>query len=239
LEADAGPASDVEATTDAGPASAAETDADETRDQDGDLDEGWCDEGCLDAAQFRYAEGCLTLVTPYALRNEQVHLGETPARIDALLGCPKRPGSVLIVTSLGSPWFGQLLLEHAPYALLAFAALLALSLWRAGKHLGPKQPLRSRERRQMLEHITAVGMLASRVGLVPLLAAARRELRQQLLKRIPYGASLSGDALVSAVAEVTELSPHEVQRALLDEPSGSTQQALAIARAMQALWRKT
>jgi hypothetical protein len=213
----------------------ASSDRDDAFDEE-DYDD--CVDGCLAAAQFRYGDGCLTLVRRYGIDNNGVTLGKTPARLDALLRCPKRPREVLIVTSLSSPWFGELLLEHAPGALLAFAALLLLTLWRAGKHFGPRHPAPSLERRQMLEHIGAVGTLAGRVGLAPLLNAARNQLRRQLLRHVPHGAGLRGDALVKAVADATEVAPKDVQRALLDEFGGSSQDALAIARAMQALWRK-
>lgn len=203
-----------------------------------EIDDDWCADGCLQAAQFRYGEGRLTLVYAYALHNERVVLGETPARIDALLSGAERPALVYMVASVGSPWFGQLLYERAPGALLACAALLGLALWRAGTHFGPRHPLRRTERRQILEHIGAVATLASRVGLTPLVAAARHELRQQLLKRIPQGTTLTSAALVEAVVAATDLPEREVQRALLDEPNGLPQDALAIARALQALWRK-
>jgi hypothetical protein len=239
-DADAGAESAEPEDAGAGVESAEPEDADAGAESAEPEDEDWCENGCLEAAQFRYGAGCLTLVGSYPLRNDQVHLGETPARLDALLECPKRPSSILMVTSVGSPWFGQLLVEHAPEALSAFCVLLALSLWRAGTHLGPKEPPRARERRQLLEHITAVGTLGSRVGLAPLLVAARRELRQQLLRRVPHAGSLSGDALISAVAELTELTPEEVRRALLEEPSGDgAREAVAIARAIQTLWSKT
>jgi hypothetical protein len=239
---DAGQAELSEQAPDAGTAEAIQPDAGSAQGTDlaslADRVEKWCEHGCLKAAQFEYGQGRLTLVTSWALQNDQVHRGETPARIDALFG-PERPSSVLIVTSLGSPWFGQLLLQHAPGALLAFAALLGFSLWRAGTHFGPKQPSPSLERRQILEHIAAAGSLAGRLGLAPLVGAARRELRQQLAKRIPHGAGLTGEAYVSAVSAATDLPAREVQRALLDEPNGTPQDALAIARAVQALWRKT
>ena len=233
------------ATEPAAEEAAAEDSAGE--DEDADFDEvepeeaatTWCAAGCLQAAQFQYGAGCLTLVRRLGLTNELVSLGQTPARIDALLRCPARPTEVLVVTNLGSPWFGTLLRERAPEALWATALLLVLALWRAGKHFGPRAPARRRERRQMLEHVGAVGMLAARVGLGPLLAAGRNQLRKQLLRRVPHGDSLSGAALVSAITAATEVPEREVERALLDELRGGSQELLAIARAMHALWRKT
>jgi hypothetical protein len=222
------------------PSQAADAGAAGAADDDEDAwDDGWCDEGCLSAAQFAYGRGCLTLVRQYGLVNDHVSRGETPARIDALLKCGARPRSVLIVTSVGSPWFGQLLLDHAPEALGAFLALLLLVLWRNGKHFGPRPAAVRRERRQLLEHVSAVGTLASRVGLAPLVGAARSQLRKQLLRRVPHAATLAPDALLSAVAEATDVPRSEVQRALFDELGTSSQEALQIARAMQALWRKT
>lgn len=236
VAANAEPAATGDASAEAADAgaSAATQAADESL-----LDDEWCDQGCLAAAQFAYGNGCLTLVRRYGLINERVSLGETPARIDALLKCRARPSSVLLVTSVGSPWFGQLLLDHAPSALFAFAVLMALALWRNGVHFGPRPTPPKRERRQLLEHVGAVGMLAGRVGWVPLLSAARSQLRKQLLRRVPHAASLAPEALVQAVAEATEVPRSEVQRALLDEPGTSSQEAREVARAVQALWRKT
>lgn len=209
-----------------------------------DADDDWhftsCEslpDGCLEAGQFRYGDGCLTLVRAYGLGNDQVRLGKTPARIDALLQCGGRPTRVLIVSSLGSPWFGQLLYTHAPWALLAACVLLLLWLWRAGRHHGPRVAPRPPARRQLLEHIGAVGTLAGRTGTAPLVAAARQELRQQLLVRVPHGQALGDGAFVRAVAEATEVPESTVHCALFEPPDGSPGRSLAIARAIQALWR--
>lgn len=238
---------DGDAGTDLQPAAEPAQDEEELEDedaeQDEDEDEGlagdWCKDGCLHAAQFRYGRGYLTLVRRFSLLNEAVSAGDTPARLDALLNRAQRPKTVLIITSFASPWFGELLLQHAREALLALAALLTLWLWRAGKHFGPTLPAPARERRQMLEHVSAVGMLAGRVGAAPLLLAARRELRRRLMKRDPHATGLQGAALVAAVAAATDIPSEQVQRALLDDPSGSGRDTLAIARAIQALWRKS
>ena len=205
-------------------------------DEDSSYDEG-CEDGCLFAAQFEYGAGCFTLVGGYGLQNEQVHVGKTPARIDALLGCPTRPQRVVIVSSANSPWFGSLLIEHAPEALLAAAVCLLLWLWRASQRFGPVLAPRSRARRRVLDHIAAVGRLALRVGPETLIESARRELRQRVLRRVPGGRELEGKALVAAAVQTSGQPEAEVTRALLEPPTRAPAQLLAIARSIVALWR--
>jgi hypothetical protein len=219
----------ADASVDAGVAVAA--------DVDGYIDEGCGDDGCLYAAQFEYGAGCFTLVGGWGLQNEQVHLGKTPARIDALLGCPTQPRRVIIVSSANSPWFGSLLIEHAPQALLATAVCLLLWLWRASRRFGPVLAPRNRARRRVLDHVAAVGRLALRVGPETLIESARRELRQRVLRRVPGGRELEGAALVAAAVQSSGQPEAEVTRALLEPPSRAPGQLLAIARSIVALWR--
>jgi len=226
---DAGVYDDADAGVDAGAAVAADDDA--------YIDEGCGDDGCLVAAQFEYGAGCFTLVGGYGLQNEQVQLGKTPARIDALLRCPSRPRRVVIVSSANSPWFGSLLIEHAPEALLATALCLVLWLWRASRRFGPVLAPRDRARRRMLDHVAAVGRLALRVGPETLIESARRELRQRVLRRVPGGRELEGAALVAAAVQSSGQPEAEVTRALLEPPSRAPGQLLAIARSIVALWR--
>jgi hypothetical protein len=226
---DADAATDADAGADAGVAVAA--------DYDEYVDEGCGEDGCLYAAQFEYGAGCFTLVGSYGLWNDQVHLGETPARIDALLRCPSRPRRVVIVSSANSPWFGSLLIEHAPEALLGAAVCLLLWLWRASRRFGPVLAPRDRARRRMLDHVAAVGRLALRVGPETLIESARRELRHRVLRRVPGGRELEGTALVAAAVQSSGQPEAEVTRALLEPPSRAPAQLLAIARSIVALWR--
>jgi hypothetical protein len=210
-------------------------------DEDAYVDEGCGEDGCFYAAQFEYGAGCFTLVGAYGLWNEQVQLGETPARIDALLRCashvPQPPRRVVIVSSANSPWFGSLLIEHAPEALLGAAACLLVWLWRASRRFGPVLAPRDRARRRVLDHVAAVGRLALRVGPETLIESARRELRQRVLRRVPGGRELEGAALVAAAVQTSGQSEAEVTRALLEPPSRAPSQLLAIARSIVALWR--
>lgn len=200
---------------------------------------GDASDSCLSAAQFAYGNGCLTLVTSADIVNDRVHREPTPGRLDSLLRCPTRPTSVLIVSPLDSPWFGQLLVTHAPAPLLACAVLMLLWLWRSTGHLGRELPPRNLARRHMMEHIEAVGTLAGRTDPAPLIEGARRALRRHLTARIPGCAELEGDQLVEAVASATRCEPADVRCALTEPAAGGPQQTLAIARAVQALWRKT
>lgn len=208
-----------------------------TADEDAEPDCRSSADGCLVSAQFDYGTGCLTLVHPYGVKNEQVYLGKTPARIDALLRCPSPARRVLIVSSANSPWFGSLLIAHAPEALLGALVCLALWLWRASRHFGPVRAPRSRARRRLLDHIAAVGRLALRVGPESLIEAARRELRQRLLRSVPGGRELEGAALVAAAVQNSGQPEPEVTRALLEPPTRSPAHILAIARSIIALWR--
>lgn len=245
-EADAGTSSVADASVDAGVdtnvdagADAGEANDVDAVDYDATFDDDCGDDGCLDAEQFEYGAGCFTLVGAWGLWNEQVHVGKTPARIDALLRCPSQPRRVVIVSSADSPWFGSLLVEHAPEALLAALVGLLLWLWRASRRFGPLLSPRSRVRRRMLDHVSAVGRLALRAGPETLIASARRELRHRVLRRVPGGRELEGAALVAAAVQTSGQTEAEVTRALLEPPSHAPDQLLAIARSIVALWRNS
>lgn len=217
--------------------------------------------GCISFAQFKYGSGRLTLVRRAGLANGQVHRGRVAAQVDALLGLhvpfptssPGQPESgtaslkapkVLMVYPLDAPWFGQLLIEHAPAVLLASFVFVLMVLWRGSLHLGPRKPPRTQPRRQMGEHLDAVGALAARAGNTPLIGAARAELREQLAQVISrssgrVSAEMNDDALIDAVVEALGVPREQAACALTDVVTGTPNQALEIARAMQALWRQT
>jgi hypothetical protein len=197
-----------------------------------------CGDDCLAAAQYHYGAGCLTLVERSALVNERVGKGVTPVRIDALLECGGRPTRAFLVTRVARPWFGELLVERAPEALVAGLVLMVLWLWRSAKHLGPRLPEPERARRRLLEHVVAVGQLSARVGLAPLLEAARREVLRELKRKRPQLAELAPPERTAQLARITQLSATDVELALSGVPDAHPGRLIAIARALTALWSK-
>lgn len=80
----------------------------------------------------------------------------------------------------------NLLLRNYPQALVALALLLALLLWRAGQRQGPLQPVPSRARRQLVEHLRAgADFLLRQRGHVALVQGLQRDVLRRARQRQP------------------------------------------------------
>lgn len=126
------------------------------------------------------------------------------------------PGArITLVTRLTVPTLREWLLETMPAALLASAVLLLLWLWRVVPRFGPPRPEMAPERRQLREHLTAIGHYVWRLGgLEHWLQVARESFLQRLALRHPALAALPPGEQASALSRLTHRPPALIASAL-------------------------
>lgn len=134
------------------------------------------------------------------------------------------------------PWY-QLLWARFYMVMIAFAALLALSLWAAVRRFGPLLPEPAVERRSLMEHIDASGAWLWKAdgGPAVLLEAARAETLALVKRRAPGLMRLPADELPAALAALCNLPEPHVREALYDAAASHPQQFTRQIRTLQTL----
>ncbi|MDR1936769.1 MAG: DUF4350 domain-containing protein [Candidatus Accumulibacter sp.] len=144
-------------------------------------------------------------------------------------------GAVRLAVRLEHPTLWQWLAESAWMALISVAALVALWLWRVVPRFGGTRAAPGAARRDLTQHLLAIGRSVWREGgLGHLRELARREIAQRLAQRHPSLArGLSGERH-AALARMSGLDSRRIGEALADErpPSPET-----FTQAMQTLQR--
>jgi len=130
-------------------------------------------------------------------------------------------GRVLFLTRLSVPRLFEWLRESAPAALFSATALLLLWLWRIVPRFGPPRPEAAPERRQLRDHLAAIGRYVWRLGgLDHWLAVTREEFLARLNLRHPAIAALPPGEQAYALAKLTGRSTTTITNAL-HAPAGS------------------
>jgi hypothetical protein len=147
-------------------------------------------------------------------------------------------GSVWLLYDREMPWIGALVWSAAPYAVISGALCLLAWAWSAGARLGPLQPVPTRHRRDLLEHLDASGDFHWRHGQADhLIKPTRRRVLERWRRRRPDLGGLDNAALAHAIAVIADEDPDAVVRALHvhaeDTDAFVRQSAL-----LQRLWRK-
>jgi len=156
---------------------------------------------------FRHGQGQITFFARGLhgwFDNRRIGQHDHAEMLWRLLGPPPEGSPVTLVTRLAMPTLGEWLLENAAPALAAGAALLLLWLWRVVPRFGPLQPELPPDRRQLREHLAAVGRHVWRQrGQSHWLAVAREAFAQKLASRHPALADLPPGEQVAALAALT------------------------------------
>ncbi len=122
---------------------------------------------------------------------------------------------VLLLSRLHMPTLLAWLWESARAACLSAAALLTLWLWRVVPRFGSIQPAPPPGRRQLREHLAAIGRYLWRSGgLSALLLPARKHFHRRLHLRQPAIAALPVDARSAALAALSRLPAPAIATAL-------------------------
>lgn len=113
-----------------------------------------------------------------------------------------------------------LLARHFPEALAAALLLLLAGLWRAGLRQGPLQPVASRSRRQLEEHLRAgADFLLRQRGHVALLHGLQRDILRRARRRHPGFEQLGVAEQWQILGRMTRLPPSAISQAMRPYPA--------------------
>ncbi|MFB1485844.1 MULTISPECIES: DUF4350 domain-containing protein [unclassified Thiocapsa] len=144
------------------------------------------------------------------------------ALLMAYLVAPAPGGTVWLLYDREVPWIGAVVWSASPYAVISGALCLLAWAWSAGARLGPLQPVPSRDRRDLLEHLDASGGFLWRHGQADyLIKPTRRRVLELWRRRRPDLGALDDAALAHAIAVATDEDTDAVARALHVHPEGA------------------
>jgi len=186
--------------------------------------------------QYRVGEGALTVASDLALFSN-AGIGERDhALFLALLTEPQEGGMIWLLYDSGVPGLGTLLWRSAPYALIAAACLVVITLWHLGARLGPLLPAPEPGRRDLLAHLHALAHFQWRHGRGSSLTRVTRErVERAWLRRHPPLRGLNPTERAAWIAERTRIAAVQVQGALYPQAEDNR---LLVARTalLQRLW---
>ncbi|MCM8625177.1 DUF4350 domain-containing protein [Accumulibacter sp.] len=147
------------------------------------------------------------------------------------------PPQVLLLSGFEMPTLAGWLIDQAWAACFATLVLIALWLWRIVPRFGPLRSDPPPVRRELREHLAAVGHYLWRCRAPSaLLEPAREHFRHCLAQRRPEVAACSVRAQVSALAALSRLSPAWIALALAGE-ADDRQAFVEVLRTLQVLER--
>jgi hypothetical protein len=148
---------------------------------------------------------------------------------------PNRP--VVLAARLAVPGLWEWLASNAATALVSGLVLLGLALWRIVPRFGPPLPEPVPDRRELREHLAALGRYLWRAGgLDHWLRAARDAFLTRLALRHPALAALPPAEQAAALAHLTRRSPGLIAAAL-HQPATSPLSFTAALRTLRNLER--
>ena len=175
--------------------------------------------------QFRIGQGRLTVASELDQQLGNRRLGELDHAefFWTLIGGNDHsaPPQVVLLSRLQMPTLFEWIAENARVASLATLLLLLLWLWRIVPRFGSVQPEPAPSRRQLREHLAAVGRYLWRCGqLAALLPAAREHFRYRLGQRRPGIAGRPPAAQASQLAALSGLPVARIAAALSAHADG-------------------
>ncbi len=175
--------------------------------------------------QFRIGAGRLTVASELDQQLGNRRLGELDhAEFFWTLIIGKEgstPPQVLLLSRLQMPTLFGWIAENARAAVFAALLLLLLWLWRIVPRFGSLQPEPAPSRRELREHLAAVGRYLWRSGqLAALLPAAREHFRHRLGQRRPGIAARPPAAQASQLAALSGLPAARIAAALAGPADG-------------------
>lgn len=144
---------------------------------------------------------------------------------------------VLLLSHLQIPGLAEWIWENAWAASVAAATWLICGLWRIVPRFGPRQAPTPPDRRELREHLTAIGRYLWRAGhLSELLVPARAHFHRRLAQSQPAVAALPTAAQAAALAALTHQSATPIANAL-EAPADTPHAFTETLRMLQALER--
>ncbi|MGE5386127.1 MAG: DUF4350 domain-containing protein [Betaproteobacteria bacterium] len=190
---------------------------------------------------FSHGAGHVTFVSglPHRFSNRGIGAQDHAELLWSLLQTYQPDGAkpVYLLTRLTVPRLWEWLVERAGAVLVAGLALLLLWLWRVIPRFGPPQLEPEPDRRQLREHLTALGLFVwRRGGLDHWLKVAREAFQARLALRHPTLAGLPPAEQAEALSQLSSLSPARIAAAL-QGPAGSASEFTHTLRTLRNLER--
>jgi hypothetical protein len=115
---------------------------------------------------FAYDQGSVSVVAHLdtLVSNDRIADYDHAELVSTLLQRYQPKGAVVLLTRLGIPSLGEWLLAQAPLALASVALLLIVWLWNVVPRFGAVVPEPSPDRRELHEHLLAVGRFVRKQG---------------------------------------------------------------------------
>jgi hypothetical protein len=173
---------------------------------------------------YRHGKGNITLIPGLdrIVANDSVGDLDHAEFFWTLLQRYQPGGPVTLMTRLPVPDLFDWLVQNAWTALLATALLIALWLWRIIPRFGPMRADAPRSRRELREHLNAIGRFVwRREGFARWLEVARASFRERLALRHPAIAALPYPDQAAALAKLTS----RPRQAILSALAGSANNA--------------
>ena len=186
--------------------------------------------------QYKIGAGQLTVVSDMSPFTNS-HIGEHDhALVLARLVESAEDGKIWLLYDEQVPWLSTLLWQQGASALIAAAALLTALLWRLGRDLGPRLPSPPSGRRDLLDHLQALGDFHWRHGCADaLVQGSRARIEQAWLRRHPALRALAPAARAAWLARHAGRPEAQIREALYPAASDAPD-LLEQARQLQHLW---
>jgi hypothetical protein len=183
---------------------------------------------------FTYGEGAVSVVAHLdeLISNDRIGNLDHAELVWTLLERYQPRGAVVLLSRLYVPTLGQWLLTHAPLVLLSVTVLLGVWLWAVVPRFGAVAPDPAPDRRELREHLLAVGRFVREQGGGDVwLSVVRSALSGAIGRRLPGWRPGRGD--VESLAAHTGIPPADLTHAF----SGDGDRADRLVVTMRALQR--
>jgi hypothetical protein len=137
---------------------------------------------------FSRGQGRVTVVAHLDALVSNVNIGDRDHAelVSTLVERYQPSGTLVLLTPQGTPTLGEWLMAHAPLLLASLAALLGVWLWNVVPRFGSIVPEPAPERRELHEHLLAVGrFVRKRGGDAAWLPVVRSAVEGALVRRHP------------------------------------------------------
>jgi hypothetical protein len=163
---------------------------------------------------FAYGQGSVSIVAHLDTLVSNGSIGDLDHAelVSALLQRYQPSGVVVLLTPLGIPTLGEWILAQAPLTLVIVAILLVLWLWSVVPRFGLAAPEPAPDRRELHEHLLAVGRFVRKQGGGDVwLSVVRSAVGSTLARRYP--AYRPGSEDLSALATHTGIPATDLTQA--------------------------
>ena len=185
---------------------------------------------------YAWGEGQITVVNSLArFDNTQLGMEDHAELIWALLQTYRPQGNLHLASQVDIPTLWEVLAESAWMVLISLAVTIGLWMWRIIPRFGGLRPTRRADRRDLVQHLAAIGhSVWHEGGMNHWLAVVRQGIRQRLSLRHPYIARMPNPQQHDALARIAACRAKAITTALTP---GQVRTADEFTEAMRTLQR--